>query len=302
MARMPNSRILVSPPMVWLIAALGTSWQAFAIWQNWPLPLHAEPFPTLGLIPVVCLLILAYLRVSSGKQTQLALDDASESKRRLLNRLLTVEEEERHKIAGELHDDTIQSMAAALLMIDAARRDAVTPSVIANLERSQSLLRGALDRTRQLMFEMAPAVLNHPGLCPALEQVTKAAADELGATYDYDCGNERFEPATEHMIFRATRECLVNVRKHSKATHVSVKVARHHRRLVVAVADNGQGFDYEAARERSKGRQVYRHLGLAAMVERIELTGGNVSVDSHPGQTQVTMVVPVKQRKVVAAD
>lgn len=292
-------RVFVNTIWVWVIAGLGIAWQAYVVWDNWPLPLHAQPFPTLGLIPVASILALAWLRIRSADREAAAIE---ESRRFLLNRLLSIEEEERHKIAGEIHDDTIQIMVAALMYLDSARATAVNPNTINRLNKTIDLLRPGLERTRTLMFEMAPAVLNHHGIKPAIQALVADTADETGAAMcGYTCTDKRFEPAVEAMVFRLVREALANVKKHSGATQFSVNIKSVRRGLVIEIVDNGQGFDVDKAMARVTSIKAHKSLGLASIFERCALAGGKATVESRPGHTVLTMEIPVSYSKRAAA-
>lgn len=271
--------------VVWVVAGLGILWQIALELQNW------SPLLSIPIIPVI--VFLAWTRHRSDERERSANLMADSYRRTLLHALLSAEEEERHKIAGELHDDTIQCMAATLLMLDVARSRAANTHTADAIEKAELVLRQSLERTRTLMFEMAPAVLNHHGLEPALKEVAEATARELGATMEFSCPPIRLEPAIEAMVFRVTREVLTNTRKHSQATKIGVSVKRARRSLVVIISDNGRGFDVEAMQERAMARTAHKHIGLASIVERVELAGGSAYVNSVPGQTKVLMKIPV---------
>ena len=149
----------------------------------------------------------------------------------------------------------------------------------------------ATERTRRLMFELRPQLLEAQGLRVAVGALLDEAADEAGLEVSLDAPATRFPPPVEDMVYRVVREALQNVRKHAGAHRVSVRLAERDGSVLGTVADDGRGFDPESVRERPR---AYLHVGLDAVTERLWLAGGEFSIDAAPGRgTAVSFAVPI---------
>jgi PAS domain S-box-containing protein len=238
------------------------------------------------------------LRSGDGTPTGVALlgDDVTEERRgahalresdarrqQVLESVLRFEQDQRARIATELHDDTIQVMTAALISIDRLGRalaegnHARTEVALASVRDS---LTKAVERARHLTFELRPPLLERHGLAPALRDLAEEAASEAGFVVELEADLERYPFAVEDLAFRTVAEAVSNARKHSRASRLEVRVAERDGNLEGTVRDDGRGFDVGQALDRSRMRL---HLGLDAMAERVELAGGHVEIASQPG-------------------
>jgi len=217
--------------------------------------------------------------------------DRKANQSRLLAKLISAQEEERKALAAELHDDTIQAMAAALLQVDriAMRDPARHPEV---LDKLRGTLKSAIVRARKLMVDLRPPVLDNGGLVPALQQQLDVLALEDEVSVELVSKLEgKLEPTAETVLFRSLQEALHNIRKHAKATSVQLELHTDAAGVVIAsVEDNGIGFDVTGVLLRAVNDG---HLGLHSMLERIETAGGTVSIDARPGGgTRLTVSIP----------
>jgi signal transduction histidine kinase len=210
----------------------------------------------------------------------------------LLERILTVVGVERRRLAVDLHDDTIQEITAALLMLERVDVDAKRHP---HYQRAESLLRDAVDRLRTLAFQLRPPTLAREGLRGAVPDLCVEMRKRFA---EQDCelvclvlgGDYRYAPATEELAHRVILEALQNAYRHAGARKVTVHVRLELDRVQVTVADNGRGFT-PAALDRSHEQR--RHLGLAAKRERVEWAGGRLSVVSAPGRgTTIRVELP----------
>jgi PAS domain S-box-containing protein len=199
-----------------------------------------------------------------------------EQRRWLLGRVVWAQEEERRRIAGEVHDDAIQTIAAARLMLD-------------HLEEAVS---SSLRRLRTLVFDLRPAQLDDDGLAAALREYLAETARQGGFVAELRDDLEREPPPEARVIaYRICQEALTNVRVHARASRVEVHLEEAKGGLLVSVADDGTGF--EAERVRAVPRRG--HLGLTSMSERATMADGWCRVDSHPGEgTTVRFWLPTK--------
>jgi signal transduction histidine kinase len=217
--------------------------------------------------------------------------DRKKNQSRLLAKLISAQEQERKALAAELHDDTIQAMAAALLQVDriAMRGPERQQEVLAKL---RDTLESAIARARKLMVDLRPPVLDNGGLMAALQQQLDLLAQEdeleVGLISKVD---GPLEPAAETVLFRAIQEALHNVRKHARASRVDLELHTDPAGWVIAsVTDDGIGFDVTSVLRRAVNDG---HLGLHSMLERVEMAGGRVNIDARPGGgTRLTISVP----------
>ena len=235
-----------------------------------------------------------FMDVTDRVAAERALAESEQRRREILGRMLQAEEVERARIATELHDDTVQVMAAVLLTLDrvalVASRNAAAD--VANaVSVARATLEEATDRTRRLMFELRPAILHDHGLFRALHVLVTQIAREVGATGDVTGTDARPELAVEELLYRSAQEALANVRKHARPHSIVVRVFEEGEMLCVDVADDGCGFDFAAVRTRP---DAPLHFGLDTMVERIRAAGGDAMIESEIGRgTTVRMRVPI---------
>ena len=223
-----------------------------------------------------------------------ALREAERRSREVTAALVNAAEAEQARIATELHDDTVQVMAALLMQLRLSMREAP------KLARFEEILSEALDRTRRLMFEIRPQLLDAEGVGPALTAIAREGpwADAEGAFVDVEI--RRQSTTTEAIAYRALRELVINARKHSQATRLDITGREEHGELVFVLADNGVGFEPEAALDRTR---MALHLGLDATMERLRLAGGDLVIDSAPGRgARFTLTLPVDPRPAAPKD
>jgi PAS domain S-box-containing protein len=208
-------------------------------------------------------------------------------RRELAQLIETAQEEERRRIAADIHDDPIQVMSAVdmRLQLLLARPDRVDAHEIGELAEE---LRSAIDRLRNLLFELRPVTLDLEGLTPAIAMYLEHAAKETGWSWEVIDELDE-EPADEARVsfYRIAQEAVTNVRKHANATHVDVRLTSMDSGLLLRVADDGDGFEWPDTTEPG-------HIGLATVTERAELAGGWCEIRSTPGEgTTVECWMPV---------
>jgi PAS domain S-box-containing protein len=213
--------------------------------------------------------------------------EADRHRRELLERILDAGAEERRRIAVGLHDDVIQTLAAAALELDATRRRRdleVLDGAAADVETS---IRAVIGRLRGLVFELAPPELEEglaAGVDVAAHRLFAGTPTQVATTFDLAVEPD---PETREMAYRIVAEALANVRRHAAADSVAVDLRSDERWLTGTVADDGQGTEDLVTPP--------GHLGLRTMKERAELLGGTCAVRSAPGEgTTVEFRVPVR--------
>jgi GAF domain-containing protein len=217
--------------------------------------------------------------------------------RRLLERMVLAQEQERSRVAADLHDDTVQVLSACVIALDRVRRSIEAGEVkraAGTLDEVSELISGAVDRTRRMTFELRPAVLWHNGLEPALRQLLSTVEAEWGMAVTFDATGleERLDVTLETIAFRSIAELIANARQHSRGTHLTITLSTGDGNLHAVVTDDGRGFDLDEAIVRAR---VTNHLGLEALIERLDAAGGSIEFDTAPGKgTTVRLSLPVR--------
>jgi two-component system, NarL family, sensor histidine kinase UhpB len=210
-------------------------------------------------------------------------------RRRASHIALQAQEEERARVARDLHDEVNQSLTALLLRIEAAAQDA-PPHLQDQLREVKTLADKAMGELLDLARQLRPTALDDHGLVAALRTHVRDF-DRRGparASFSVDPYVGELAPDAQVVVYRVAQEAIVNAARHSGASHVDVKLERCDGRVRLVVADNGSGFAFA---QEGKG------LGLDGMRERALLVGGALQIDSRPGKgTTVRLEVPAGER------
>ncbi len=203
-----------------------------------------------------------------------------------------VQEEERRRLARELHDGLGQTLTALKTQLERLqqRDDELPEAARARLADSVELAGLALRETRELSRLLRPPVLDDLGLVAALSALARSLGERAGLAVALSAEglDERLEPDLETLVFRVAQEALTNVLKHAATARAEVSLARRGGRLRLRVADAGAGFDLAAAAALERPGS-----GLRGMHDRVELYGGRFEVRSAPGAgTVVEVEVP----------
>ena len=216
---------------------------------------------------------------------------------RLLSRLATIQEDERRRLARELHDETGQQLAALILGLKALReRPEAASELAADLAALQEQAEQIGEAAHTLAWELRPTALDDLGLEKALRDSVErwSARARVPVDFHYALGPGRLPPDVETHLYRIVREALTNVLRHAQATRVSVILERRRGQVLAIVEDDGRGFDAQAVWEAASAEHK---LGLHGMRERVALMGGSLEVESSPGiGTTVFVLVPVEGR------
>ena len=224
------------------------------------------------------------------RQSVAALQRSDDERRRLLDRMFAVQEEERHKIAGDIHDDSVQVMAAAALRLDMLRTKVKDPEQLTMIDRLTTTVRTSIDRLRRLMFELRPPALDREGLAAAVQTYLGRVEEE--SELETELENLLTEEPPERVrlvLYRVVQEAMTNARKHSEAKLVSVRLEEKDDSVVATITDNGRGFEMGDSIESPPG-----HLGISSMRERTTQAGGRLSLRTAPGEgTTVEVRLPL---------
>ncbi|TCJ16678.1 PAS domain S-box protein [Rubrobacter taiwanensis] len=203
--------------------------------------------------------------------------------RQLVRQVLRAQEEERRRVAYEVHDGLAQTAAGAhqILQAFARRHSCESPGARAQLERALELIQQTVRDARQVIADLRPTTLDDFGLAAAVqEQVKKLAGEGRQVEYEETLGDERLPETVETALYRVAQEALSNAAKHAPSARVRVTLERLERSVRLRVRDWGDGFDPDEVPVRSgPGERV----GLSSMRERVALLGGRFEIRSRPG-------------------
>ena len=202
-------------------------------------------------------------------------------------------EEERKRIARELHDDTIQTMVALSRQLDSviSQQGKTKAKTADSLEEVREKIDESLVRIRRFIQYLRPPILEYLGLVPALRELVEQMQREAGIPIAIESTQERFSLDAEQqlLVYRIVQEALRNVLKHSRSERCTVRLSREYRLLRIVIEDNGIGFPARDTNDLiSSGK-----LGLMGMQERAHLLGGTLDIHSSPGGgTTLILAIP----------
>ena len=225
--------------------------------------------------------------ISARKQAEEALHTLS-------RQVLEAQENERRRLARELHDEIGQALTALKFNLHAAQRQPET--LTARLEDSLDIVNRTLQQVRNLSLDLRPSMLDDFGLTAALNWYMERQAERVGfaAHVTIDQMPNNLSPAIATTCFRVVQEAVTNTVRHAQAKDMWVELHRCDQQLVLSIRDNGSGFDVNTAQERAvRGFS----MGLPGMYERVRLVGGHLTIRSTPPcGTEISVTLPVETR------
>ncbi|CAN7158800.1 MULTISPECIES: sensor histidine kinase [unclassified Paenibacillus] len=237
------------------------------------------------------------LEYLSGDLNQLTRIIESAKNRQLLGlKIILAQEEERKRIAREIHDGMAQTLANVVLRTEIAHRMLVKEDISAVKDELIDLkgqVRNGLEEVRKIIFNLRPMALDDLGIVPTLRKYVQDFEDKYRIHTQFNLvGKEtRIPSGLEIAIFRLVQEALSNINKHAKATFLSVELTLEPDQVQIYVVDNGIGFDVPLTELRiAKGN----NFGLLGMRERVELLEGTMVLESEKDSgTKITMLIPI---------
>jgi two-component system sensor histidine kinase UhpB len=210
----------------------------------------------------------------------------------LAGRLIRAQEEERRRIARDLHDDVAQELAGVAITLSGLQSKVGEPALRLETERTvvdlQARVAGALESIRTLSRQLHPGVLQHLGLVAALKRHCNMVREhyQLDVRFCGEDGLESLSPDAALCLFRVAQEALSNTVRHARARLVTVRVQSTGERVELTVADDGVGF--------RRGERAGAGLGLRSIDERVRLVRGDARIESQPGfGTRLTVSIPM---------
>ncbi len=212
-----------------------------------------------------------------------------ENLRIYMSKLGQAQEDERKRIARELHDETIQ----ALVVVSRDLDDLASPDAKLTARDIREEVRKIIEGLRNFGQELRPSILDDLGLIPAVKWLASDLTKnyKIRAEVEITGSQRNLPPETELMLFRIAQEALVNIRRHSQATLATVRIDFAENRVKLVIQDNGKGFEVPP---RLSDLARTGKLGLAGIRERAQLLGGSINIESQSGSgTTLTIEVPL---------
>ncbi|MGH1465459.1 MAG: cache domain-containing protein [Cognatishimia sp.] len=215
--------------------------------------------------------------------------------KKLTQRVFDAQEEERGRVARELHDGISQILVGVRYALDLARRRIANGDARASesVDRGMAHLNTALHEVRRISRDLRPGILDDLGLGPALRALTDEFSERTGIETNVETVvfRNRLNPETKFSLYRVAQEALTNIERHSGATSVSVDLRGHTRGATLRISDNGRGIPLELSKETAN----QGGLGLRNMQERIEQMNGQLRISSNKNGTVIVADVPLSQ-------
>lgn len=209
-------------------------------------------------------------------------EERAQLRAEFVNRVIAAQEDERKRIARELHDSTGQSLTSLLLGLRRLEEAAELDTLHERVANLREIVSASLDEVRRMAWELRPSALDDLGLAAALQRYVSDYRERNGVEVDLiarGLEGERLPPEVETTVYRIVQEALTNVVRHARAQNVSVMIDRREGKLLLVIEDDGIGFSATHVAEDPRQR-----LGLYGMRERAELLGGKFTIESQPGQ------------------
>ena len=220
--------------------------------------------------------------ISERARAESALKTSAALQANLLARLVSTQEEERARIARELHDGFGQTLTAISLNLTTLAGKAASTHEIEALQDSIMLVRNAIAEVRTLSGDLRPRMLDELGLIPTLRWYIQREAERAGVDITLEAAHIdlTMEPALSTVLFRIAQEAITNALKHAGARHIRVRIRKENAKLNMSISDDGNDMDITAVRAMAlRGKSN----GLLGMEERARLTGGTLKVESTLG-------------------
>lgn len=214
-------------------------------------------------------------------------------------RILKAQEEERQRVARDIHDGPAQSMSNVVIKAEICERliDVDLQKSKEELVNLKFVVRQSLKDVRKIIYNLRPMSLDDLGLIPTLQRYISNFQDETGVESIFRSRGEgqAIKPVVSLTIFRIVQEALNNITKHAKANNISVNIEFIDKEIKLYINDDGVGFK---SQDTKQGNRVEAGFGLLSMKERVDLLGGNIQIVSHPGKgTRIFIILPFNQEE-----
>ncbi|CAG7634090.1 Signal transduction histidine-protein kinase/phosphatase DegS [Paenibacillus solanacearum] len=239
--------------------------------------------------------VLEYLAGDLNQVTRLL--ESAKNRQLLGLKIILAQEEERKRIAREIHDGLAQTMANVVLRTEIMERMMTKQAYSAVREELYDLkgqVRGGIEEVRKIIFNLRPMALDDLGLVPTLRKFVQDYEEKskIRTKFELIGKDMRLPSGMEVAVYRLVQEAFSNVVKHAQASHVTLEITMQQQMVKIVVADNGVGFIVDHIDKRSERANRY---GLMGMRERVDLLEGRMDIESSVGAgTKLSMVIPIK--------
>ena len=229
------------------------------------------------------------------------LESIDESSRLRASQIINAQEEERKRIARELHDETSQVLTSLLISLAILEESVSTEEARKRIADTRALAHSTLRAIRSLSIDLRPSALDDLGLLPALRWYLKEYQQKCAIEVEFHANGlkDRLPSEMETALYRIVQECLTNTARHSHARTVTVNLSEDTHAVYGTIVDDGDGFDYAALlKTPSQERGLGRGLGLTGMQERALLLNGEMEIHTAPGKgTRVEIHIPLPEER-----
>jgi PAS domain S-box-containing protein len=243
------------------------------------------------------------LRLVLAHENITEIEQANDALRQLTHRLLQSQDEERRRIARELHDSTVQNLGALIAHLAFLRKRAgpLESQDEIRISESVSLCEHIIKEIRTLSYLLHPPLLDEIGLASALQWYVRGFTQRSGVQVEVavvqDIG--RLPSEVEVALFRVVQESLTNIHRHSGSARANIRLTRDEGHVLVQVQDRGRGMRLESSADSGNTIQTIG-VGILGMRERLRQLGGRLEIESSYGGTTVTAIVPLARRAYAA--
>ncbi|MCX7842953.1 MAG: sensor histidine kinase [Clostridia bacterium] len=218
-------------------------------------------------------------------------------------RIIKAQEEERQRVARDIHDGPAQSMSNVVLKAEICERliDVDLEKARDELKQLKRIVRESLQDVRKIIYNLRPMSLDDLGLVPTLQRYLMTFQDETGIAVSFRTRGvyDDIRPIISLTVFRIVQEAISNINKHANAQNVSVNLEFLETTLKLYVYDDGRGFKVSELKNRSE--DINSGFGLFSMRERVQLLDGSIEISSEPGKgTRINIAIPLVQDEEVA--
>lgn len=238
-------------------------------------------------------------RTQENSRLYAELQQKEAARSQLLHQVIDAQEDERKRVARDLHDQLGATLSGLTMSVEAAEQsltDSGDP-MKERWQRTKVLATQALEETHKLILDLRPVALDELGLVAAIRSDAEERLQPRGLEVEVNVQGERrrLAPELELTLFRIAQEAINNISKYANARHVKIAFAFEDALVRVSIADDGQGFDPQAI---SSSEDKTRGLGLLGMAERANLAGGSFQLESEIGLgARITITMPVPREK-----
>lgn len=317
-------KVLIANSIIIFVGATGGTWLASQLHSMPNTPIYLVVFVVLGWLLSVALnfvvLQIAFRplmdlnkvmsRVQKGERSvrapltgtdpqadmlartfNMMLEAIDEANRLRATQIINAQEQERKRIARELHDETSQVLTSLLISLAILEESITTDEARQRISETRTLAHQTLRAIRNLSIDLRPSALDDLGLLPALRWYVKEYQQKFPIAVDFQAigFKQRLPAEMETALYRIVQEALTNATKHSQARHVSVTLREDAEAVYATISDDGKGFDLESL-QLQKPLVQDRGLGLVGMYERAHLLDGTLTIDTAPGQGTLIQV------------